>query len=120
MKRQALADFITEFTYSNIVEVTGTSNSTKAAKAARIREKEDSVSIEGNAEQWNLYVDAASNDIGSGAGMMLISPEGHKIHCAIRFGFKVSNNKAKYEALIACLHFVRKLQAHNVMIFSDS
>ena len=35
--------------------------------------------------------------------MMLISPEGHKIYCAIRFGFKASNNEAKYEALIASL-----------------
>ena len=30
--------------------------------------------------------------------MMLISPEGHKIHCAIRFGFMASNNEAEYEA----------------------
>ena len=45
-------------------------------------------------------MDEASNGTGSGAGIMLISPEGHKIHCAIRFGFKASNNKAEYEALI--------------------
>ena len=32
-------------------------------------------------EQWILYVDDASNKNGSRAGMMLISPEGHKIHC---------------------------------------
>ena len=61
-----------------------------------------------------------SNDIGSKYGMMLISPEGHKIHYAIHFGFKVSNNEAKYEALIAGLHLVHELQVHNVKIFSDS
>ena len=43
-------------------------------------------------------MDNASNDIGSEASRMLISPEGHKIHCAICFGFKASNNEAEYEA----------------------
>ena len=62
----------------------------------------------------------ASNDTGSGAGMMLISPEGHKIHYSLRFGFKESNNEAKYEALIAGLHLVRELQVDNMKIFSDS
>ena len=49
-------------------------------------------------------MDGASNDTGSRAGMILISPEGHKIHCAIHFGFKASNKKAENEALIAGLH----------------
>ena len=52
--------------------------------------------------------------------MMLISPEGHKIHCAICFRFKASNNEAEYEALIAGLRPVCELQARNVKIFSDS
>ena len=52
--------------------------------------------------------------------MMLISPEGHKIHCAICFGFKASNNEAEYEALIAGLRLAREMRVHNVKIFSDS
>ena len=51
---------------------------------------------------------------------MLISPEGHKIHCAIHFGFKVSNNETEYEALIVGLHLARELQVHNVKIFCYS
>ena len=65
-------------------------------------------------------MDNTSNDTGSGAGMMLINPEGHKIHYAISFGFKASNNEVKYEALIAGLHLACELQVHNVKIFSDS
>ena len=95
-------------------------NSAEAAKAAGVREKENSESIERDVEQWTLFVDGASNDIGSEASMMLISPEGHKIHCVIRFGFKASNNKSKYEALIAGLRLTRELQVRNVKIFSDS
>ena len=72
------------------------------------------------AEQWTLYIDGASNDIEYGANIMLISPEGHKIHCALRFGFKASNNEAKYEALIAGLPLAKELQARSIQIYSDS
>ena len=83
IKGQALADFIVEFTYSNAAKVTGTANSAEAAKVAGVRKREDSVPTERDAEQWTLYVDDASNDTRSGAGMILINLEGHKIHCAI-------------------------------------
>ena len=95
IKGQDFADFIVEFTYSNAAEVTGMTDSAKAAKAAEVKGREDSVPTEEDAEQWTLYIDGASNDTGSGACMMLISPKGHKIHCAIRFGYKVSNNEAE-------------------------
>ena len=65
-------------------------------KVAGVREKENSVPTEEDTEQWTLYVDGASNDTGSKASMMLISPEGHKIHYAIHFGFKASSNEAEY------------------------
>ena len=116
IKGQALA----EFTYFNVAEVTGMTNSVEATKAAGVREKENSVPTEGDAEQWTLYVDDSSNDTRLGAGMMLISFEGHKIHCAICFGFKVLNNEAEYEALIAGLRLACELQVRNVKIFSDS
>ena len=50
IKGQFLADFIVEFTYSNIAEVTGMANSTEAVKAAGVREKENSVPTEGDAK----------------------------------------------------------------------
>ena len=52
--------------------------------------------------------------------MMLISPEGYKVHYAKRFGFKASNNQAKYEALIAGLRLARELQVSNMKIYSNS
>ena len=65
-------------------------------------------------------MDDASNDTGSGAGMLLINPEGHKIHCSICFGFKASNNEADYETLIAGLRIARELQVCNVKMFNES
>ena len=47
---QALADLIAEFTYSNIVEVTGTTNNTEVAKATGVMEKENSVPTKRDAE----------------------------------------------------------------------
>ena len=56
-------------------------------------------------------MDNASNDTRSGVDIMLISPEEHRIHCALCFGFRASNNEAKYEALIARLRLAKELQA---------
>ena len=41
--------------------------------------------------------------------MILINLEEHKIHYAICFGLKASNNKAEYEALIEGLRLAREV-----------
>ena len=65
-------------------------------------------------------MDDAFNDTRSGAGIMLISLEEHKLHCVFCFGFKESNNEAEYEALIVGLRLAKELQARNIQIYSDS
>ena len=70
--------------------------------------------------KWELYVDGSSNEGGSGAGLILISPEGHQMHCALRFGFKASNNEAEYEALIAGLKLAREMKVESLKIYNDS
>ena len=50
IKGQALVNFIAEFNYSNAVEVTGTTNSTEAAKAAGVRENKNYVPTKGDVE----------------------------------------------------------------------
>ena len=42
------------------------------------------------------------------------------MNCALRFGFKVSNNKVEYEALIAGLELVKEMKVESLDIFSDS
>lgn len=39
---------------------------------------------------------------------------------SLRLGFHASNNEAEYEALIASLRVVQKLDAKEVKVFSDS
>ena len=40
---------------------------------------------------------------------MRINLEGHKIHCALRFRFQVSNNEAEYKAIIVGSRLARDL-----------
>ena len=70
--------------------------------------------------KWELYVDGSSNEGGLGAGLILISPEGHRMHWALRFGFEASNNEAEYEALIAGLKLAREMKVESLEVYSDS
>ncbi|XP_024027555.1 uncharacterized protein LOC112093419 [Morus notabilis] len=97
IKGQALADFVAEFTgLPEEVEL-------------------DDVPL-----RWKLYVDGSSNENGSGARLVLQTPEGHKITSTIRFEFPASNNEAEYETLLAGLLLAEHLKVGNIDIFSDS
>ena len=65
-------------------------------------------------------MDGSSNDRGSGADLILISPEGHRMHCTIWFGFKASNNETEYETLIAGLKVAKEIKVESLEVFSDS
>ena len=67
-----------------------------------------------------MYVDGSSNEGRSGAGLILVSPEGHRIHYALIFEFKALNNEAKYEALIAGLNVTKEMKVESLEIYSDS
>ncbi|XP_024025995.1 uncharacterized protein LOC112092918 [Morus notabilis] len=97
IKGQALADFVAEFT----------------GLPAEVEEADEP-------PRWKLYVDGSSIDNGSGAGLVLLTPEGHKVTSVVRFEFPTSNNEAEYEALLAGLRLAEHLKAENLDIFSDS
>ncbi|XP_038985250.1 uncharacterized protein LOC120111619 [Phoenix dactylifera] len=69
---------------------------------------------------WVLYVDGSSTSEGSGAGLILTSPNGVVAEQALRLEFPASNNEAEYEALIAELKLAKKLKAEDLKVFSDS
>ena len=69
---------------------------------------------------WKLFVDGSSNENGAMAGLILVSPEGHRVHSALCFGFSTSNNEAEYEALITGLRVALELKAEGLEIFSNS
>ncbi|KAL5547002.1 hypothetical protein UlMin_006689 [Ulmus minor] len=102
IKGQALADFIVEFTYQP--------TSLESAKEL----------VSSPRSLWHLYVDGSSTDNCSGAGVILVSLEGVRLSCALRFRFKATNNQAKYEALLAGLRLAKEVSAHHLLIYSDS
>ncbi|GAA0156792.1 hypothetical protein LIER_14198 [Lithospermum erythrorhizon] len=67
-----------------------------------------------------LYLDGVSNPGGSGSGIVLWSPEGHKIEYALRFAFTATNNDAEYEALANGLSLTNSLGSEHIHIRTDS
>nr|GEZ42770.1 reverse transcriptase domain-containing protein [Tanacetum cinerariifolium]GEZ51154.1 reverse transcriptase domain-containing protein [Tanacetum cinerariifolium] len=65
---------------------------------------------------WKLYTDGALSFDGSGAGLMLLSPEGKEYTYALRFKFETTNNEAKYEALLAGLRIAEEMEIKNLVI----
>ena len=62
-------------------------------------------------EYWTMYFDGSIMVLGSGAGVVLISPDGSWLCYAIRLHFSASNNAMEYEALINKLRITIKLGA---------
>ena len=73
-----------------------------------------------DAKLWTIYTDGSDNRDGSGAGFVLISPEGVQWEFSIRLTFTIRNNGAEYEALISALRQARIFKADKVRVYADS
>nr|GEY24546.1 reverse transcriptase domain-containing protein [Tanacetum cinerariifolium] len=71
-------------------------------------------------EPWTLFTDGSSCVDGSGAELILTSPEGTEFTYVLRFQFAASNNEAEYEALIAGLRIAARMGVQNVHVSVDS
>ena len=69
---------------------------------------------------WEVYVDRASNQKGSGIGLVLISPEKVIVDKSLRLDLSATNNEAKYEALLMGMAIVQRMGGKSVKVFSDS
>lgn len=98
-KRQALTDFVADVTRNPEMEV----------------EMEPA-----EPPTWNFFVDDSSGKNGTGARVVLVSPEKHKLNCAMRFDFKATNNAIEYEALLIRLRLAREMQVKRLLINNDS
>ncbi|GJZ27742.1 reverse transcriptase domain-containing protein [Tanacetum coccineum] len=89
------------------------------------RPDEEGPSMEEQAEEtipepWTLFTDESSCLEGSGAGLILTSPEGEEFTYALRFEFDASNNKAEYEALVAGLRIAEQMGVKKLIAKVDS
>ena len=69
---------------------------------------------------WEVYVDGASNQKGSGIGLVLISPEKVIIEKSLRLDFSATTNEAEYEALFIGMTMVQRMGGKSVKVFLDS
>ncbi|CAL8992338.1 unnamed protein product [Prunus brigantina] len=116
-KGQAVADFISEFT---ILANTDPFVASTDPPPSYTDSFSAETAFDHNAPHWTLYVDGSSNRQGSGAGLVLRTPDHTTIEYAIRFQFRASNNEAEYEALLAGLRLAQHTGAERLLICSDS
>ncbi|KAL0445436.1 UNVERIFIED_CONTAM: Ribonuclease HI [Sesamum latifolium] len=94
IKAQALADFVSEMIGATQEEVS--------------KEK-----------PWLLHVDGSSTAQGSGAGIVLTTPQGDDMEFAVKFD-NASNNKAEYEGLVLGMRMAQDANASHLLAHSDS
>ena len=111
IKGQVLADLVIEFAEPPVEVVAGErSMDEKLVGAVSMLEP----------PCWKVYVDGATNQRGSGVGLVLESPEKTIIEKSVKFGFSATNNEAEYEALLQGMAMVQKMGGKAVKMFSNS
>ncbi|KAL0413147.1 UNVERIFIED_CONTAM: hypothetical protein Sradi_1516400 [Sesamum radiatum] len=71
-------------------------------------------------QKWLLHVDGPSTAQGSGAGIVITTPQGENLEFAIKFGCKASNNEAEYETLVIGMRMAHEAGAKYLLAYSDS
>ena len=89
VKGQILADLVVEFTEPEIEEL---------SSKGSMDEKLVGTISQYCLPTWEIHVDRASNQKGSGVGLVLMSPEKVVIEKSLRLDFPAMNNEAEYEA----------------------
>ncbi|KAL0373476.1 UNVERIFIED_CONTAM: hypothetical protein Sradi_3263300 [Sesamum radiatum] len=94
----------------------------KAQVLADFVSKMTKMSIKGTSQEqtWLLHVDGSSTTQGSGAGIVITTPQGEDLEFAIKFGFKASINEAEYEALVVGMRMAHETGARCLLAYSDS
>jgi ribonuclease HI len=68
-----------------------------------------------------MYFDGSKRNMGAGAGVVLISPQGNKMKYVLRMDFPMpTNNEAEYEALLHGMHMAKACGATRLDTYGDS
>ena len=69
---------------------------------------------------WTLFFDGSSCKQGGGIGIVIISPRGASFEFALPTEPMVTNNQAKYEAILKGLQLLHEVKAEAIEVFGDS
>ena len=105
IKGQVLTDLVAEFTEPPIKELEA---------AGDMDEKLVGTVSQYRLPTWEVYVDGASNQKGSGVGLVLISLENVIIEKSLRLDFSATNNEAEYEALLIGMAIVQRMGGKSI------
>ena len=111
IKEQVLADLVAEFTELEIENLLSNGN---------MDEKLVGTVSQYGLPTWEVYVDGASNQKGSGVGLVLMSPKKVVIEKFLRLDFLATNNEAEYETLLKGMTMVQRMGGKSIKLFSDS
>ena len=111
VKGQVLADRVAEFTEPLVKEL---------KPAGNMDGKLVGTISQHGLSPSEVYVDGASNQKGSGVGLVLIFPEKVIVEKSLRLDFSATNNEAEYEALMMEMAMVQRMGGKLVKLFSDS
>jgi len=95
IKSQAIADFLAEWT-----------------------EQQQPTQIQ--SKHWTMFFDGSKMLNGSGARVVLVSPQGDKLSYILQIHFDSSNNEVEYEALLYGLRMAISLGVRRLMVYGDS
>ena len=111
IKGQVLADLVAEFTEPEIE---------KLPSGGNMDEKLVGTISQYCLPTWEVYVDGASNQKGSGVGLVLISLEKVVIEKSLRLDFLATNNEVEYEALLEGMTMIQRMGGKSIKLFSNS
>ena len=111
VKGQILTDLVAEFAKPPLEGVAATQN--MDGKSVGTISLQESLF-------WKVYVNGVANQMGSGVGLVLVSPEQITIEKSLRLGFLVTNNEAEYKAMLEGISLVHRIEGKAVKIFLDS
>jgi ribonuclease HI len=70
---------------------------------------------------WTMYFDRSKRSSCAGAGVVLISPQGHKMRYVLRMNFSLpTNNEAEYETLLHGMRMAKACGDTRLDIYGDS
>ena len=111
IKKQVFANLVAEFIEPLVEELNPAKN---------MDEKLVGMISQHGPSPWEVYVDGASNQKGSGVRLVLISFEKIRIEKSLRLNFSVTNNETEYETLIKGMAMVQRMRGKSIKTFSDS
>ena len=111
IKGQILADLVAEFTEPEIEELPLVGN---------MDEKLVGTISQYRLPTWEVYIDGASNQKGSGVGLVLMSSEKVVIEKFLRLNFSATNNQAEYETLLVGMAMVQRMRGKSIKLFLNS